>query len=283
MGTPRALELNHARRDPGGVGSVDEFIAGEGFPYSLLHRLAWPAAVAFCAVFPALVLVALFVAAIQDNGVAMDFGQFYRAAVAIREGDSPYPAAGEPLTWWGGPYPYPPLPALVAIPLTALPPQAAGLLVMALLVAAAIASLFILGVRDWRCYGLMVLWPPVISAIQTANLSLWFTLVLAIAWRFRDRAAPVAASIGVTLAAKFFLWPLVVWLAASRRFLAASFAAVIGAGLFLLSWAAIGFADIRSYPSLLHRVEEIVGIVRTRRTSSASTWDCQCPLHALFG
>ena len=38
---------------------------------------------------------------------------------------------------------------------------------------------------------------------------------------YRDRLVPASASVGVTLAAKFFLWPLVVWLAATRRALSA--------------------------------------------------------------
>ena len=223
-----------------------------------LHRLNWPASITLYAAFPVVVLVALFVTAIQDDAIAMDFHQFYAAADAIRGGHSPYPAADQPLTFWGGPYPYPPLPALVTIPLTALSFEAAGLLVMALLVAVAFASLFILGVRDWRCYGLMLLWPPVISAIQTANLSLWFTLALAIAWRFRNRMVPLAVSIALTLAAKFFLWPLVGWLLATRRFLSATLASAIAGGALLLSWAMIGFAGMTDYPGLLQRVEAVV-------------------------
>ena len=35
-------------------------------------------------------------------------------------------------------------------------------------------TLWIAGVRDWRCYGLVLVWPPVISAIQTGNVTLWF-------------------------------------------------------------------------------------------------------------
>ena len=50
----------------------------------------------------------------------MDFRQYYRAAQVILQGDDPYAEDGEPLTAWGGPYPYPPLPALMAAPLTAL-------------------------------------------------------------------------------------------------------------------------------------------------------------------
>jgi hypothetical protein len=189
----------------------------------------------------------------------MDFRQFYRAAEVILDGDSPYLPAGVPLTEWGGPYPYPPLPALTAIPLTALAVDAAGLLVMVSLVGAALLTLWALDVRDWRCYGVVFLWPPVISAIQTGNVTLWLGLAAAIAWRYRERLAPPSAALGATLASKFFLWPLVVWQTATRRYVAAALSCAIGGALLLLSWAPLGFAGLLDYPDLLRRLEETVG------------------------
>ena len=41
------------------------------------------------------------------------------------------------------------------------------------------ACSYVLGVRDWRCYGVALMWPPVISAIQTGNLTLWLALACA--------------------------------------------------------------------------------------------------------
>lgn len=229
---------------------------GEG---SSARGFAWVASVALCGVLPTVVLLLLFIEAISDDAIAMDFRQFYRAAETILAGDSPYLAAGEPLLPWGGPYPYPPLPALAAIPLTALPLDAAGLVVMAALVVAVFATLRVLDVRDWRCYGVALLWPPVISAIQTGNVTLWFALALAIVWRFRTTVVPVAVSLGLTLAVKFFLWPFAVWLAATRRYVAAVLALVLGAALLVASWAPLGFAGFVDYPSLLRRLEDGVG------------------------
>ena len=193
------------------------------------------------------------------DSVAIDFRQYYAAAEAILRGESPYLATGDPLTAWGGPYPYPPLLALLAAPLTALSLQAAGLVVMAVLVLVALSVPWILGVRDWRCYGLLLLWPPVISAIQTGNVTLWFALAAALAWRFRDRVLPVSAAVGLTLAAKFFLWPLVVWLAATRRVRSAIGACVVGGGMLVASWAVLGFAGFVDYPELLRKLEDTVG------------------------
>jgi hypothetical protein len=224
-----------------------------------LTRIAWLASIAFFGVLPVLTLLILFASAVQGESVAIDFWQFHAAARAIRDGNSPYLPSGESLTQWGGPYPYPPLPALLAIPSTVASEQAAGFVLMMILVGVALAVPRVIGVRDWRCYGLLLLWPPVISAIQTGNVTLWFALAAAAAWRFRDRLRVVAAAIGVTLAAKFFLWPLVVWLAATRRIAAAVASLVVGVAVLLVSWAVIGFAGFVDYPSLLRKLEETVG------------------------
>ncbi len=223
-----------------------------------LGRLVGPASIAFFAFLPALVVLLLFVGAVESDDVATDFGQFYAAAEAVLRGESPYSTA-EPLTAWGGPYPYPPLPAILATPLTALSLELAGLLVMGVLVCVALAIPWVLGVRDWRCYGLLLLWPPVISAIQTGNVTLWFALGSAVVWRFRDRLLPSSASIGITLAAKFFLWPLVVWLVATRRVAAAALSCAIAAFLLVLSWAVVRFAGFVDYPGLVRDLEDRVG------------------------
>jgi len=217
------------------------------------------ASVVFCGVLPVFALVGLFASTIQDDAVAFDFRPFYAAAGAVLRGETPYPSPGDPLRASSGAYVYPPLPAIGAIPFRVLPLEVAGLVVMALLAAAALAIPFVLGVRDWRCYGLVCLWPPVLSAIQTGNLTLFLALAAALAWRFRDRALASSAYVGVTLAAKFFLWPLVVWLAATRRLVAAGLACAVGIGLLFLSWAAIGFAGLGDYVDLMRRLEESVG------------------------
>jgi Glycosyltransferase family 87 len=224
-----------------------------------LSRAIGRASSAFLVVLPVLTIFALFSSALESHSVAIDFWQFYRAAEAILRGDSPYLPAGEPLTAWGGPYPYPPLPALLAVPFTALSLQTAGLIVMAMLVVVALAIPLVLDVRDWRCYVILLVWPPVVSAIQTGNVTLWFGLAAALGWRYRDRLVPVAVSIGLTLAAKFFLWPLVFWLAFTRRVWSAVVACVVGTVILLLSWAVLGFAGFLDYPALLRKLEHTVG------------------------
>ena len=218
------------------------------------------ASIAFCGVLPALVLISVFAAAVGDDSVAFDFRVFLSASHAVLHGESPYPSVAASDEVIGRSYVYPPLTALVSVPFTALSEQAAGLIVMALLAAAALAVPWVVGVRDWRCYGVLLLWPPVISGIQTGSVTLAIALLAAVGWRFRDSSALASsAAIGVTLAAKIFLWPLVVWLAATRRVGGAVSALAIGVGLLLASWAAIGFAGLVDYPSLLRRLQDAEG------------------------
>jgi hypothetical protein len=109
----------------------------------------------------------------------------------------------------------------------------------------------VLGIRDWRIYGLTLLWPSVIDAYQTANASLPLVLLVAVAWRWRDRAGLAGAAIGVGVAVKFFLWPLAVWLLATRRVVAAVIAAAVALGSLLLM---VPFTDVSEYVRLLQKL-----------------------------
>jgi len=202
---------------------------------------------AFAAALPLGVLVLLFVLVVWGDAEVVDFRSFYTAGTALLHGESPYPE-----------YVYPPLTAIVSVPLALLPLGLAEAIVIIGLAAGVVATLFVLNVRDWRCYGLVFLWPPVISGIQTGNITILLGLAAALAWRFRARRLPCSLSIGITLATKFFLWPLVIWLAATRRYVTAGLSCLAGAGILILSWAAIGFAGLGDYGSIVRRVQGVV-------------------------
>ena len=221
---------------------------------SILRLTKWPASVAFCAVFPAFVLVTLFMEAKHVDAVAIDFGGFYTAAQAVLRHDSPYVSVPE-TTHFNGVYVYPPLTAVGVTPFTALPREAAGFLAMAILVLALLAIPLVLGVRDWRCFGLVLIWPPAIQAIQTGSVTILLALGAALTWRLRDRRAVSGLTAGAVVAMKLFLWPLLVWLAATRRAATAIAAGVFGIALVLGSWALVGFAGLTQYPALLDRLQ----------------------------
>ena len=155
-------------------------------------------------------------------------------------------------------YVYPPLTALAVIPFTALSIQTAGFLAMGALVLVALAIPWTLGVRDWRCFGMILLWPPVHMAIQTASVTILLAFGAALSWRLRDRSGWTSAVVGLTVATKLIMWPLVVWLLATRRTTAAVMSCLIAAALALGSWIPIRFAGLVDYPEILDRLQNAI-------------------------
>ena len=152
-------------------------------------------------------------------------------------------------------------------PLSLLPVGIASAIFTVLGIAAIVAALLVLEVRDWRCYPLVLLYPFTRDALEYGAVGSFLLLLVALAWRYRDRTVASAAAVGVAIALKLFLWPLVIWFALTRRFRTAFLAAVAAAGVALASWAVIGFAGLLDYPQLLRAA---LGSSRRRRPTPRS-------------
>ncbi len=191
------------------------------------------------------------VGAFYHNLTGPDFGYDFRgvlnAARAMLDGANPYVGNSvHALLTSNNPYVLPPLIGEVTSPLTALPFAGAMILFDGACLAAMIAALWMLDVRDPRIYLVALFSLPFVD-------SLWLGQpdgCLALAWRYRgSRPAPIALACAV--AAKLLTWPLLLWLALTRRFSAAVFAAGIAASLLVGSWALIGLHGLSGY---LHRL-----------------------------
>jgi len=188
----------------------------------------------------------------QDR-LALDFHQeLYPQAQAVVHGHDAYPAPDADLSD-GTNAIWPMAAVLPAVPLTALPADAADWVVSLLVVATLVAALWVFEVRDWRVYGITLLWSPVVDAYQTGNVTLPLVLLVALTWRYRNRVAPAGIALGVALALKFFLWPLLLWLAAVRRTRAAVVAAAVAAASLLLL---LPFTSIGDYLRLLRNLSD---------------------------
>jgi len=181
-------------------------------------------------------------------------GAFLPAAHAVIHGSSPYPALHDPSLASQTAYVYPPFVAFLATPLLLVAPNAAVAVGIAAAFASVVALLWLAGVRDFRCYGLALVWAPTLNAVQNLNISLLIGLALALAWRFRSSTRIAAPLLGCALATKIFVWPLLVWPFACRRRTTFWIALLAGVVLVLGSWAAIGFAGLTEYPRLLRAV-----------------------------
>ncbi|HSI97952.1 MAG TPA: glycosyltransferase family 87 protein, partial [Gaiellaceae bacterium] len=199
---------------------------------------------------------------------AFDFRQFWQGGNDVVNGVSPYPSeallatAGDHLDPEGirdvFRFPYPAVAAIALAPFGALGFEVAAAIWSALLIVSLLAAGLTLGVRDWRVLGIVVSSAPVISAVRLGTLTPLMILLLAVAWRWRDRRWVAGGSIAFAISLKLFLWPVVVWLAATRRFTAAIVAAGVAAAVTLAAWAAIGFDGLAEYPELLRRLSDVV-------------------------
>jgi alpha-1,2-mannosyltransferase len=188
---------------------------------------------------------------VTGDHAVVDFRVFYGAAEAIRDGGELYPGLGDRMLAQGVAYVYAPLTALLVLPATLLPVGVAEVCWLVLMIVAAVGTLWLLDVRDWRCYVVALFWMPVVSAIQVGNVSLILALLAACAWRLRDRPRQSGVSLGAALAAKTLMWPLLAWMIATRRMAATVYAGLFGLILVLGSWAVVGFEGLLGYPTSL--------------------------------
>jgi hypothetical protein len=212
----------------------------------------------FLGFFPAFLLVVLVVARYAiGKHLGFDYKPLWEASHHLLHGASPYPP---PHAWAlqdERQFVYPPIAAVLAAPLAVFPFGVAAALLAVLEVLATAVTLRVLGVRDWRCYGVTFLWYPVIQNFLVGSITSLLALGLAVAWRYRDDRRVATPVIAAAIAAKVFLWPLVFWLAATRRGLAAVRAISLALAAVALSWACVGFAGLTSYPRLLDQLSRL--------------------------
>ena len=232
------------------------------------RRLAGPVGLA-----AVLLVVAWWWYALAIQGAAgdwaFDFRQFWQGAHDAANGVSPYADPGT-LARAGTDanayamqsafrFTYPAAAAVVLEPLTLLGFHAAAAVWSALAIAALLGSLWILGVRDWRVLAVVVTSAPAVSSVRLGTFTPLLVLLVAIAWRWRDRPWVSGGSIALAVSFKIFLWPMVVWFVATRRFAAAGVTAALSVVLTVGAWATIGFRGLAEYPELARRLAETFG------------------------
>ena len=206
----------------------------------------------------ALVSLVTFVDGLNPGSVGFDFrGAYLRAAERVLDGDSPYPPLEGPEIASFNAYVYPPLVAFASIPFTVLPAGVASGLAVALTGIVLLATLWALNVRDWRCYAAVALWAPTTNALHMASASALVALAAALAWRYRDTVWQLGGAVGLGIATKLLLWPLVVWALVTGRARAAGVAVFTAATVSLALWAVLGFDGLGRYPAVLRRLAEL--------------------------
>jgi hypothetical protein len=177
-----------------------------------------------------------------DGGFLFDLHTMWEAGRDVITGNSPYP------------FVYPAPAAILMAPFGALPWKVAVVAFALVVIGATVLTLRVLGVRDWRCYGVALAWMPTTASTTLGALSTLLALGAALCWRYRDRRLLAAAAVAGAVVLKLFLWPLVIWLIATRRFRAATTAVGLGAVAVVGSWAIFGFDGMLDYPKHLGNI-----------------------------
>jgi hypothetical protein len=195
-------------------------------------------------------------AAVRFHWVTFDFNKaYYPAARRLLHGGSPYAVTHQDVVA-GTAFVYPALSAVAFAPFALIGPGLSQHLYMLLCLTMVPGALWAMRVRDWRVYGVVLLWFPMIIGWQGENISVPLMLLLALAWRNRDR--PIAAGLvtAVAISLKPFFWPLGLWLLATRRWRAAAWAFGWGLLVNLLAWGIVGFDEIHAYLRLSAQVTD---------------------------
>lgn len=187
-----------------------------------------------------------------------DLHVFWTAGRNVLAGIDPYPPAEARVLATELVFVYPAPTLALFVPLALLPFEAAAVVVTVLSFAAVALALAVLGVRDRRCYAAALFSPAVADAIGLGALSPFLLLGVALLWRYRDRPVAAVPLTAALLVSKLFLWPLLVWLAVTRRTWTALAGLVLTLATSVLAWAAIGFDGFVEYPRLLAALAETV-------------------------
>ena len=200
----------------------------------------------FLGVLPAALTALLVFAAMHFSWVAYDFSHVYYPAVTrLLDGSSPYAATHREVLA-GSAFVYPALSVLVFVPFTLIPRELGDHIYMLICLVCAPGTLWALRVRDWRLYGAALLWFPIVTGWQDENVSLPLTFLIALAWRHRDRPLVIGVLVAVAISVKPLVWPLGLWLMATRRWKAAAWSLACGIVINLAAWAIVGFNEIHA-------------------------------------
>ena len=160
------------------------------------------------AVLPVLTLATMLAVGLSDDSLSADFHhEIYPQAKQMLEGHNPYPPPDFDPTV-GAQLHLAAARRLPLSPLTLLPLGAADVVMLVLGLACIAARSGSSGCGTGGCTALVAMWPQIAGEMRVSHLTAPLCLLLALAWRSRDRALAPGVLVGFATALKFFVWPL---------------------------------------------------------------------------
>lgn len=188
----------------------------------------------------------LFIQQVVNHLGPSDFSGYYAAVVRLLHGLGPYQQLPFQLVHVPE-FVYPAVAAVVFAPFGVVSLHAGIYIYMMSSVCLMPLTLWLLGVRDWRVYAAVSLWEPFWLGWTGGNVSVQFTFLLAVIWRVRERPPVVGLLTALGISVKPYFWPVLVFLAATRRWRATGWALAWGLAFNLVAWAIVGPAQIVAY------------------------------------
>lgn len=200
-----------------------------------------------------------------------DFNLYYIAAAGFRQGvdiyalASDYSGANQPhwaelaahhdIEHYAPPYRYPPLTAQLVLPLTLLPPRAAGTIWMTLTAVSFIVSAWLLGESSHLPYGvplaylLLLIFVPPLTTLHAGQVNGFLLLALSLTVYSLARRDWVGAGVGVALGTLLKLIPLalVLYLPWRRLWKATAIAMAVIVALLLTAPLTLGPGTLQAY------------------------------------
>jgi alpha-1,2-mannosyltransferase len=192
---------------------------------------------------------------VSGHGGGGDFGIFRHAGERVLHGHSPYVAPTAALLASNDRFVYPTPFAFAFVPFALFPERVGAVVFLLCSAAAVLAALRLLGVADRRCSGAAILSLPVFGALGVGAVGPFLLLLVAAAWRRRDGLSG-GILLAVAAAAKLFLWPLLIWLLATRR-LRGSAAAAATLAVIAGIWGLVDLHGLRLYPETVRVLNEV--------------------------
>lgn len=183
-----------------------------------------------------------------------DLLTFLHAGRAVLHGHSPYAGPRSAVFVSGHAFVYPLYVAWLFAPLSALPGAVAVPLYLLGSVAAIVVGCRLLGRSGTGAAALLLVSSTTVIALQMGTLNPFLLLGLAAAWHWRDRPLLSGALLGVTVMAKLFLVPVLLWPLLRRRWGQTASAAVTAVGLVLAS-AALGSLSPAGYVRMMSELD----------------------------
>ncbi|MGD0862395.1 MAG: glycosyltransferase family 87 protein [Candidatus Limnocylindrales bacterium] len=207
-----------------------------------------------------LVMMIGLIYAVAGKTLGYDFEAYRGAAQRLVSGERLYDPS---VSVAGGfaIYLYPPPFAVAMVPLLALPDDLARVLwflAMALCLPAGAALLPVDRRIRWLIVLLGALNWPFLYSVKLGQVGPLLFLILAAAWRWRDRAGPLGVAIALGTLIKIQPGLLIPWAAVTRRFPAAVAAVLVTVAVAAVATVATGWGAWLDYVALLGRVSSAV-------------------------